>query len=196
MNFDLIIQDTQIIMSGKKHKTLAIKNKCGKIVDEPPCSEIFKQNYTLNDFRAILFYRSKDYRFHEIFDDFPRDKENKKEFEQNYFDNFAKGLLEYVGDSISRKEKSDEFFHIDNLKGYVLEAVNRFFKELRRDVQNYHEITVNNDIITELRLLLSAPNLTIRDLVPLTKKRLSIEQEKLLLYIKELHNTYKSAVKI
>jgi hypothetical protein len=173
-------------MGGKKTKTLASMNKCGKIIGEPLCSELFKLNYNLDDFRAILFYRSKDYRFHEIFKDFPRDKENKKHFEKKYFDDFARGLLVYVENVIRKKEESDKSFSIGNLKGYVSKIVEIFFKELRGGIQDYKEITVNNEIITELRLLLSLPDLTIHDLFPLAKKPLSVEEESLLIDIKNL----------
>ena len=178
-------------MCGDSNKSSVRRNRCGKGTGGLPCSRVFEQEYGLGDFKAILFNNSGKYKYHEIFDDFPRDKDNKNAFDLSYLDKSAQGLFEYVEWVIRKKEDENPDYCISNLKGFVSAAVFRFLGEYRRDLQNIHEATVDDDILGELRLLLSRPDLSESDLRPLTNSSMTSTERDLLGEIKN-HPGYRN----
>ena len=175
-------------MCGEKNKTSVRRNRCGQEIGEPPCSEVFRHEYGIDDFKAMLFYNSRKYRYHEIFDDFPKKVDKKTGFVEGfdlcYFEHFAQGLFEHVESMIRKKENQNPAFAITNIKSFVASTVSIFLEEYKRDLQNIHEATVNEDILCELRLLLFRSDLTEDDLKPLAKSSKSSAERDLLDEIK------------
>jgi len=156
-------------MKGNKTKG------CGTGYDLP-CSELFKQEYDVDRLKVILLYLSKEFKYNEYFREWPREKENPKSFDRNYFNNEAKGLYEWVHREL-KKQKNNR---IDNFSPYVSKIINGYImKTINPYLRNIHKFQFTNDDLELLQLYLYRPDLTIDDIKILANESHSVEEMRL-----------------
>ena len=169
-------------MLEKVKKNRWIKAGCGERYKNL-CSEVFKKLYTEDDIKTLLLFHSKNPRYYHAFKYFP--KNENKSFEENYLMNFAKGLHIKIYSEFKKREK-DLGFSCDNLHAYINKIISNFLLDSVNDIEKYHQVTVNQEIIIELRRNLNEPELNLQFLRKIGEKPLTKEAQILLERIKEI----------
>jgi hypothetical protein len=157
--------------------------KTKKLVDESlmpcgakhgrPCSEVFEKSFEPSDFKRVIFYLVKQKRYWEVFEQFPRDQHGS--FDTGYIDKYAQGLYEYVKSEILNAEEKNPDYSVNKLEPYVDTIAIRFISDEWRDLEKQSKKVVNDELLTEIRIMVGDPNISVEQLLPLARKPLSEE---------------------
>ena len=142
---------------------------CGRVVGKL-CSDLFREEYDVNRVQNLLRYFSRQYQFHEFFDDLPRDMEGKEFFNPKVFRDYAQGVHEHIYTQLKHRERNNPNYEIRVLPPVVKSILKDFLRKASKAQQEIHRLKVNKELIETITIRLSRREITLEDLKLLAQK--------------------------
>jgi hypothetical protein len=163
--------------SQRQETSRVVEPECGRVIGRL-CSDLFQERYDIDRVKAILLNCVSRYRFHEFFDELPRDREDPRYFDPKAFHDYATGIREHVYEELKKRE-SDPNYTVRHLNALALSIIEVFLTRASKAQQEIHTLKVNKKMLEKIRGRLMKSDITLEDLALLSVKPVPKEAQEL-----------------